>query len=124
MQSKDFIVSTERSLGLIKARCRGFWSMETARDFSNEVTKAILSLERAQNGRPVKLLIDARESVTQSVEVADVLSGLSANLSASIVKTAVVTPSAIHRLQAQRINERPNHRPFDSEEVALAWLLG
>lgn len=123
MMGNKYFQIVEGSAGQhICATLNGFWDIEVLKHFDREARRVVTEVTQRSPGCGLTVLIDARESVTQSQDVATGFQALSASLGKNIRKTAVLVSSTIHKMQAERINPSSNHRIFHEEKEALSWL--
>lgn len=122
MPEEPFTVHIEAATGVLVARAQSFWKVETLHEFTASIMASIEVMKR--QGRPVLLLIDAREHGVQSQEVVIGLQRWAHSDAVKAVRTAVIVPSALYRRQARRISSPGNHELFSDEVEARAWLGG
>ena len=120
MTNTGFTFQHEPRQKLLRINLSGHWDQDTLSRF--EVAMAG-SLRAAAVAGPVRLLIDARRHGVQSQATAAALQRLAATGRDAVLRTAVVVESAVHKLQANRINAEAHHRVFESESHATNWLL-
>lgn len=122
MAEEPFSVSVEAVTGVVVARANSFWKVDTLHQFTAAIMASVEVLQR--RGRPVLLLIDAREHGVQSQEVVSGLQQWAHSDAVKSIRTAVIVPSALYRRQARRISSPGDHELFGDEAEARAWLGG
>jgi hypothetical protein len=118
-------VSVDRIHQLVTVRLSGFFQPEDLPAVAKDVHDAIRGLgERA--GQHLTLY-DVSEAQISPAATMDMLRKIFANPATRELwarKVAFVTPSALARMQAQRLREaRPDIGIFENRTGALAWLL-
>ncbi len=116
-------VDLERKL--IDVRPSGFFTPEDAGWVGEDVRAAVLSLG-ADVGRHVTLYDFSEVEIVPAATV-DAINGMFANPKVRPLwarKVAIVSPSALMRLQAARMREaRRDIEVFENRAAALGWLL-
>lgn len=105
----------------ILAEVRGFWTLDTVRDF------AAAAGAKAQEVRALRsdydLLVDSRDFPVQAHDVADLLVSIAdAALSLTSGRAASVVGSHLNKLQAERTQTHPRLGIFMTMAEAEAWL--
>ena len=103
----------------------GFWDQALFDRYTHEVE--ILAANGAKAGRPrteYRVLIDLREHGLQSQSVAaQIQMGLIENETRTRRQAVLVSRSALHKAQAQRLGRSMDARFFENEHEAISWLL-
>jgi hypothetical protein len=125
MQAPVQTVHIDRSHNLIDVRLSGFFTAEDAVWTGEELRAAILAL-----GAPPREHLTLYDATAMSVAPNETIEAVKAMFAHPEVrriwarKVAIVTGSALGRLQMQRIREaRADIAIFDDREAALNWLL-
>lgn len=106
-------------------RLRGFWTVETFDEYTGAL--AALAAKGKTSGRSpeeYRVLVDLREHGLQSKEVAArIEQGLADGATRRHPHAVLVSPSALHKAQAQRIGAQIAPRFFTEEATAMQWLM-
>ena len=114
-----YSIAIDERRNLLRLTLREFWTAETLSAFTAELMPKIAARIAAKGKMDV--LIDCREFAIQSPEQADGFQKLFTQPPGT-VRRAVIMPSALGRMQAERAL-RPNVlRYFSTEHEAIAWL--
>ena len=98
----------------------GLWDLATLNRYTYDVTQALA--EGGAAGR-YRILIDLRNHGVQSREVAAAIqSRLMMGIEQASQVAILVSPSLLHRLQAQRLGSHVQASFFADEDEALTWL--
>lgn len=117
----SFNITIQENPPLIRVVMRGFWTMETFGAYIQACGAAMQDL-MARHGR-FDMLSECTDFPVQGPEVSAAFERLNAMSDpTSQNRIAVVSPSALARMQAQRLLGNPQHRIFASEAAALEWL--
>ena len=114
-----YSVEIDEQRNLLRLTLRGFWTAETLRAFTAELMPIIAARIVAKGN--VDALIDCREFAVQSPEQAAGFQKLFIQ-PGDIVRRAVIMPSALGRMQAERALGPNMLRYFSTEQEAIAWL--
>ena len=107
---------------LLTVTLRGFWDVQTYRDYDVEVTAQLRRLNQLKTAKAC--LVDAREFSIQSKEVADLMiEGVARRLPLYPERTARLVSCAISRSQAARMANTTDQRVYETIDDALDWLL-
>lgn len=120
-----YTIAVDASRGLIRATLRGMWDLGVLAGYTAELQATFARLSASvPPGQPLELLIDLRQHGVQPREVGEAIQAELARADvAAAARTAVlVSPSALHRLQAQRLGSHLAASFFADEAEALAWL--
>ncbi len=115
-------ITSYPSKSLIELELKGFWKAETFADFRIELRWHIDRLPKKARG--YLCLTDARELEVQSRELAESCAKFLTMPGVAAARIALVTGSALLKLQAQRTVATGELQIFGNTEVALAWLSG
>jgi hypothetical protein len=125
MAEPEFTIGFDKQRHILRARLMGPWLPETVERFAAEMQEAkARHAKTLDSGSAISVLIDAREHGVQSQQVVSRLRELAGEFSRDVGRTAVIVTSAVHQLQAKRINPVAEHRVFATEGDAIAWLCG
>ncbi len=126
MGEQPYTVVVDGARGLVRATLRGIWSLEILGRYSAALVDALGQLARdGHSPASARLLIDLRQHGIQPREVAEAIQARVSETEMPVGRTAVlVSPSALHRMQAQRIGALFHANVFDDDARALSWLLG
>jgi hypothetical protein len=117
----SYSVEARNDPPLLRVKLSGFWTMETfnayKRDCGVEIEKLV-----SHHGR-FDMLSDCNDFSIQGPDVSAAFEELKA-MSDKMPQNrlAVVTGSALGRLQAERLVGNPHSRIFSTEAAALEWL--
>jgi len=122
MSREDGVIDVDYDpeTGIITSRAAGLLSVADVERSGREV-RAAMAKARAQFGRALHL-VDARLSVVQPREVAEVVERDGSFLSHPDDRQAIVAPTSLSTMQSRRLFPAPNERTFPSIEEAIAWL--
>jgi hypothetical protein len=116
-----YTIEIQEDPPLLRIALSGFWTLATFNAFLEESGQAVQSL-MARHGR-FDMLSDCRDFSVQGPEVSAAFLDLKqASTVASGNRIAVYTPSALGRIQAERLLGNPDCKIFASETAALEWL--
>lgn len=116
-----YTIQISENPSLLRVALRGFWTLDTFHAFMEESGRALQGII-AVHGR-FDMLSDCRDFPVQSAEVSAAFLNLKqASTEASGNRIAVYTPSALGRMQAERLLGNPDCKIFASEKDALEWL--
>lgn len=116
-----YTVQIQEDPPLLRIALRGFWTLDTFNAFFEELGQAGRSLV-ARHGR-FDMLSDCCDFPVQGPEVSAAFLELKqASPVASGNRVAIYTPSALGRIQAERLLGNPDCKIFASETAALEWL--
>lgn len=116
-----YSVSVDSSSGIVTAILNGFWTIDAAQAYWQELLEAG---ERANAGRTGgKFLIDARQLEVQSQPVVGFNTQAAAAPSFVEAKVAFVVGSALSGRQASRIKPGAGHQTFKDLDEARQWLM-
>lgn len=110
----------EAGSGLFLVICRGMWSPEAAIIHFADMELALRKARAA--GRPVRVLIDIRDSRPQTAETARTMEENARRLHLPSDRLAFVYSSALQGLQAKRAVSAAPTAYFDTMEAARRWL--
>lgn len=116
-----YTVEVQNDLPLLRIALRGFWTIETFNAYARDCGIAIQTLV-ARHGR-FDTLGDCNDFPIQGPDVSAAFEKLKA-LSDKTPQNriAIVTASALSRMQAERLVGNAHSRIFASEAAALEWL--
>jgi len=107
---------------LLTVTLRGFWDVQTYRDYDAEVTAQLRRVSQLKAAKAC--LVDAREFAVQAKEVADLMmEGVARRLPLYPERTARLVSCAISRGQASRMAKTTEQRVYETIDEALDWLL-
>ena len=116
-----YTVQVQEGSPLLRIALRGFWSMATFSAFIEESGGAIQDI-MMRHGR-FDMLSDCRDFQVQGPDVSAAFLDLKTGGNvASGNRIAVFTPSALGRIQAERLLGNADCKIFASEAEALGWL--
>ena len=104
----------------LRAVSRGFWDTATARAYLLELGAAAKRV--APDGVRSWWLIDLSDGTLQSREITELLQTSLPGLHPPGAIVAVVTPGALHAMQAKRVVADDTHQYFTAIDAAEAWL--
>ena len=119
MSHHAFAIYHDTKARMLRITLNGHWDEATTAAFESEMRRWINILKV---GCSANLLIDARQHGVQSQQTVRALQALAQHGAQAFRRTAVLVDSALHLLQAQRIQPTDHHRIFGNESEALAWL--
>lgn len=115
------IVHYDPANGRIFARASGFWEVQDARIFREDVRAACEAAEMA--GQRISFLSDLMGYPPQAAEVRRInLETVAILAAAPIDRHALVVPSALTRAQVRRLMAAVEGRFFVDIAAALTWL--
>lgn len=123
MMPAPFHIQHDGSRYLLRATLHGHWTVDQVVAFGRAIRTGLSDAIRRDPAAKPALLIDASHHGVQSQEVVAQLQALSSSIGTDVSCIGVVVASALHKLQAHRINPGSLHRVFGSEEDALAWIV-
>lgn len=116
-----YTIDVQNDPPLIRVVMRGFWSIDTFQAYLRDCGAAIETLV-ARHGR-FDTLGDCNDFPIQGPEVSAAFEQLKATSEKTPQnRIAIVTSSALGRMQAERIVGNAHSRIFSSEAAALQWL--
>ena len=125
MADEFFKTHVDPRQSLVRLSLSGQWTVEIVDDYAMAAEAAFRQL--TETGTPLrkcKALIDLRQHGVQSREVAERIQGwIRLALSDGARHAVLVSDSALHRMQAQRVGALLGARFFSDEAQALDWLL-
>ena len=116
-----YTVEAQNDPPLLRIAMRGFWTIETFHDYVRDCGAAIQEFV-ARHGR-FDTLGDCNHFPIQGPEVSagfERLKEMSDKTPQN--RIAIVTASALSRIQAERLVGNPHSRIFATEAAALEWL--
>jgi hypothetical protein len=117
----SYSVEVQNDPPLLRVVMRGFWTMETFNAYARDCGTAIQALV-ARHGR-FDMLSDCNDFLVQGPDVAAAFEQIQAlGEKAPQNRIAIVTASALSRMQAERLLGNGHSRIFASEAAALEWL--
>ncbi len=117
----SFSIEAQNDPPLLRVVMRGFWTMETFNAYMRACGAEIEKLV-ARHGR-FDTLGDCNDFPIQGPEVAAAFEQLKAMSDKTPQnRIAIVSGSALSRLQAERLVGNPHSKIFPTETAALAWL--
>ena len=124
MASPPYTVCVDRPRLLIRATLHGLWQLGTLERFRREMERALAEL--ATTGATpdrFRLLVDLRDHGVQPREVAQAIQAQLTHHASAGPHAILVSQSALHKMQVQRMGATLNAAYFADEAAALAWLL-
>lgn len=118
----DFTIRIEPARSYVEIVMRGYWDEATVQRFYGELRRLppILAAGGCRIGEQ-NTLFDTTAYAVQSQEVLAQLSAMVEDKSIGSRRIAVLTASALNKLQTRRI--APGYGVFSEREPALAWLF-
>lgn len=114
-------ITTDRDHAEVHFTIGGFWNGETMRQFLFDLGEAAKPFMKA--GTPFSAMGDLREFVPQDRQTADAIrDSIAAGRRNGLQRFAVVTTSAMVKLQYRRITDGLTVEFFDEPHAARAWL--
>ncbi|WP_010188659.1 STAS/SEC14 domain-containing protein [Sphingomonas sp. PAMC 26605] len=109
----------------VRLTLSGFWDRATFDRYTQEVEGLAREAIRAGRVRQdYRVLLDLRNHGVQSREIAaEIEAGLIRNASPKQRHAVLISDSALHKSQVQRLGSATDARLFENEQDALAWLL-
>jgi len=111
----------DEASGILICNNGGFWTIETAACFFDDLNTAIL--EALKRSGQARLLIDNSDFPVQSQEVIELMAERTERMGALRARTAIVMTRALAKIQAKRIINNPDVAIFEDSGAAKAWLL-
>lgn len=115
-----FQIAYDRASKTLNLRLSGFWTRDTMDRFLRQFGAEVAHLARAKI--PYVVLSDCRDYPVQSTEILHGWSRVLGPVPMVDVPYAVVVPSMLNKLQAERCLTAPNVRVFSDMDDALEWL--
>lgn len=118
-----FTIALDPDAPLLRISLEGFWSAAVVEQFINELTNTV---DRHPSSAIAGAIIDARQMHVQSMDVGALLQSRITALQPRLNgRAALIVPTGIARLQAQRLfPSAEKSRMFETEEEGRAWVLG
>lgn len=110
----------DEQAGLIRVRGEGLYSLSQVEEHFRTLGATIAHI-RASHGR-VRVLVDIRDGVVQSAEVAQAVSRWQGRLYSPGDRVALIVKSALHKMQMRRVVNLQITEMFVSETAARTWL--
>ena len=124
MADKLFRIDVDQRQSLVRLTLFGQWDVVTVDRYAAAAQDAFATLTEA--GTPLdrcKALIDLRQHGVQPREVTErIQRWISLDLSEGARHAVLLSESALHRMQAQRVGSTLGAAFFSDEAEALAWL--
>ncbi|WP_242140925.1 hypothetical protein [Sphingomonas sp. TREG-RG-20F-R18-01] len=120
-----YVIRVDVARRLVTLKLLGFWTVETFDEYTRAL-KALAAKGKTAGRSPEEysVLVDLREHGLQSKEVAArIEQGLAAGANRRHPHAVLVSPSVLHKAQAQRIGAHIAPRFFADEEAAMRWLM-
>jgi hypothetical protein len=116
-----FSFEYEPGAGVLRAQCRGFWTVEEADDYCDRLETEAAAARRS-SGR-LRLMVDIVDNGVHSGAVMQSLfRAKEIAIRTPADRVAVVQRASLGRLQSGRVIRTGQTRVFDSEAAALGWL--
>ena len=116
--SAYYDIDASHASGLVRATIRGFWPMEVAVAYVDEMA-GILAVARRRGS--ARLIVDLTGAAIQSPEVMQKLGVL--DMYAPEDRVAVIVASSLLKTQLKRVFVKANLAVFVSEEAAETWVF-
>jgi hypothetical protein len=113
--------TVEPASGIIRVVGQGMWTADQACAFFARLERQIAA--RAEDQRPVRVLVDLRQSQVQTLETADAMTSGTSRFHRLDEYVAVVSPSALHRMQVKATARARHLGLFQDMNEAHAWLI-
>ncbi|WP_293884058.1 hypothetical protein [Sphingomonas sp.] len=125
MSTPGYKIEVDTKNRLVRLTLTGFWDRATFDRYTEEIEGLAQEARRAGRARlDYRVLVDLRNHGVQSREVAtSIEAGMIHNASPLQRHAVLISNSALHRSQVQRLGASTDTRLFENEEDALAWLL-
>lgn len=108
--------------GLLHVATSGFWSIEDADGYIDQLRAHVAALRRERGHALV--LVDGRESTVQATPVMERVAGIQSILIRDPRdRAAYVVRSSLAKMQAQRLSATDQLQVFLSSDAARSWLL-
>ena len=111
--------SMTSSDGLLRVRGVGFFTTEGAGSHFDELSRQLAAV---RSRGTVKVLVDLREAVVQSQEVAAFISSRTASIYGPSDRVAILVGTMLQKVQMQRTHADKGFGVFIDEADALAFL--
>ncbi len=99
----------------------GFWKVDEIQKFLGELNTACLPLVKAH--KPIHVLGDMHEFMPQNREAGDAIRDhLMTAKKFGLARVAILSPSALVKIQYRRLSQGVEVEFFDSKTEALQWL--
>lgn len=124
MQDIKFSVVTDPVTEAVHVECSGFWSLEEAKRYLDQIAEAI-GEARSRNSR-VRVLVDCRKASVQALELINELSDMISRAYKPEDRLAIVVESQLLKRQMDRLPTVAVTRIFASLvslELATDWLM-
>jgi hypothetical protein len=116
-----YSVEEDRRMGIVRITSTGFWDVSTVDAMIAELVPIVRRIQAS--GGPLLMVNDAREFPVQSKDVRERFSRMGKLLGMKPDRLAIISTSALFKLQGQRV-DTVGARYFPTPEEAEAWLLG
>lgn len=120
-----YVIRVDVQRRLVTLKLLGFWTVETYDEYTRALkTLAVKGKAAGRSLEEYRVLVDLREHGLQSKEVAACIEqGLADGATRRHPHAVLVSPSALHKAQAQRIGAHIAPGFFTDEAVAMQWLM-
>lgn len=116
-----YAIFVDHSMRIIRAHLSGFFTEDDVMNFARDEQMAAESLRFTDGG--FGLLVETSGGVLQSQTVAASFQRLFIELPIKARKLAIVSESALFKMQLRRIADGQRTCVFDDTEAALVWML-
>lgn len=124
MHDVKFSVVTDPVTEIVHMKCSGFWSLEEAKSYIDQIVDAIIEARSVNSA--VRVLVDNRKASVQTLELINELGEMIGRAYKPEDKLAIVVGSQLLKMQMDRLPTIAMTRIFvslASLEDATDWLM-